>query len=360
MKRMILFTLMAAAALFAACGAPPENKPVANANVANANMAKPANAAPTKDDLVALDKQANEAWKNHDTKFFETFLDDKFLGYGATGRSDKATALKEIAGHKCDVKSFTMDDPQMKMIGADVAVLVYKLTVDGTCAGHPVQPARAASVLVRKGDKWLGAYHSETNIVEPKAPATADKKQADAKPDTKKDTADTKKDTAGAKKDTNTNKNTADAKKEATDSKASDMKATDSKASDAKPGPDPMLDALMAVEKAGWDAWKERDAKKLDDLTTKDISFVDAMGMYYADKASTLKAWTEPKCDIKSVNVADGHSVMLTNDVALLLYKGTAAGTCEGQKLGALWGSTVVQKDGDAWKAAFIAELPAH
>jgi len=49
----------------------------------------------------------------------------------------------------------------------------------------------------------------------------------------------------------------------------------------------------------------------------------------------------------------------LTADVAILLFKGTAAGTCDGEKIGPLFGATVYQKEGDAWKAAFIAERPA-
>ena len=143
---MILFSLMlAAAVIFAACGAPAENKPGNTANTANANTSKPVSSAPTKDDLLALDKQANEAWKNHDTKFFDTFLDEKFSGYGMKGRWDKATAIKDIAGHKCDVKSFTIDDAQMKMIGNEIAVLIYKVTADGSCEGHKIEPARSTS-----------------------------------------------------------------------------------------------------------------------------------------------------------------------------------------------------------------------
>jgi ketosteroid isomerase-like protein len=120
-----------------------------------------------------------------------------------------------------------------------------------------------------------------------------------------------------------------------------------------------MTDALMAIEKSGWEAWKARDAKKLEEVTTKDITFVDEFGNATADKASTIKAWTEPKCDIKSVGVTDGSSISVTSDVSILTFKGTPDGTCDGGKLGSVWGATIYMKEGDTWKASFIVELPA-
>jgi len=342
-----MFSLMlAAAVIFAACGAPAENKPANTANTANANVSKPVSSAPTKDDLMALDKQANEAWKSHDTKFFETFLDDKFSGYGMKGRWDKSSAIKDIADHKCDVKGFTIDDPQMKMISPEVAVLTYKVTTDGTCEGHKIEPARSTSVFVKRGDKWLGAYHSETNIVEAKAPASSDKKAEIKKED---DTA--------RKPESKDTRSGLEAKVAAPAAPAAPGAAPASNA--AKPANDTsMTDALAAIEKSGWEAWKAHDAQKLQDVTTKDLSFADAMGKYFPDKASTIAEWTKAGCDVKSVNISDPFSVSLTADVAILLFKGTAAGTCDGEKLGALNAATVYQKDGDAWKASFITEIP--
>jgi len=356
MKKLIMFSLLlAAAVIFAACGAPAENKPANTANTANANVSKPVSSAPTKEDLMALDKQANEAWKNHDTKFFETFLDDKFSGYGMKGRWDKASAIKDIAGHKCDVKGFTTDDTQMKMIGTEVAVLTYKVTTDGTCEGHKIEPARSTSLFVKRGDKWLGAYHSETNIVEPKAPASSDKKaEIKKEDDTAKKADDAKTGSAEKKPESKDTKSGLEAKAAAPAAPAAPASNTAKPAGDAG-----MTDALAAIEKSGWEAWKARDAKKLEDVTTKDLSFVDAMGKYFPDKASTIAEWTKPGCDVKSVNISDPLGVSLTADVAILLFKGTAAGTCDGQKLGPLFGATVYQKDGDAWKASFITETPA-
>src|ERR1700692_2916512 len=116
MKTIVRTALIAALAIsFAACNTTTTNvnTPATNAN-ANANAAKSTAAAPTKDSLLALDKQANEAYIKHDTKFFEGFLNDKFTGFGETGRWTRDSVLKEIADHKCIIKDdFRLEDPQM-------------------------------------------------------------------------------------------------------------------------------------------------------------------------------------------------------------------------------------------------------
>jgi hypothetical protein len=306
------FVLTAAAALvFAACTG---NAPANNANAAD-TAAKTDPAAPTKDALVTLEKSAYEAWKSKDAKFWDTFLSDKFVGYGSSGKLDKASATKEYTGADCEIKSYALSDEQMKPLGNDAALLTYKTTVDGTCGGQKV-PANswAAGIYVRDGDTWKGAFHAEAPIVDPKA---APAKSADKKVAPKKD--------------------------------------------EAKPAaPDAGTGALMAAEKAVWEAWKEHDAKTLEDLTAKDISFVNIFGTYFATKADVIKDWTGPGCDIKSVSVTDGVGTMLSPTVGILTHTGTADGTCFGQKVGSVWGTSVYVKDGDAWKWAFGINLPAR
>ena len=74
-KITLLILLAAASTLVAACGAPAVNTGANTANTnANTNTTKPVAAAPTADALMALDKQANEAYVKGDSKFFERML----------------------------------------------------------------------------------------------------------------------------------------------------------------------------------------------------------------------------------------------------------------------------------------------
>ena len=181
-RRFGLFYWLLLRRLFAACGGPAANT---GANNANTNTNKPVAAAPTVDALMALDRQANEAYAKGDSKFFDEMLSDKFVILAGGGqRMDKATTVKMIAGVKCDIKSMDLTEPAMSMIDADTYALSYKATWDGTCNGpdgKPMKvpsPVRSASIWVRSGDKWQAVFHGENLIVDPKAspppPAPAD------------------------------------------------------------------------------------------------------------------------------------------------------------------------------------------
>src|SRR5438270_13532515 len=89
MKKTLRFILLAAAStFFAECGGPAVNT---GANNANTNTTKPVAAAPTAGALMALDKQANEAYVKGNSKFFEGMLSDKFVILTDGGqRMDKA------------------------------------------------------------------------------------------------------------------------------------------------------------------------------------------------------------------------------------------------------------------------------
>ncbi len=312
MTKFKLLALTAAGALVvAACDG---NTPANNASAANA-AGKTTLAAPEKDALVTLEKSAYEAWKTKDAKFWGKFLSDKFVGYGSSGRLDKASAAKEYTGTDCEIKNYALSDEQMKPLGNDVALLTYKTTVDGTCGGQRL-PAKswAATIYARAGDTWKGAFHAEAPIVDPQAtPAMpAVQKEAHEK-------------------------------------------------HEAKPAaPDAATDALVALEMALWEAWKEHDAKTIEDLTAEEISFINIFGTYLATKADAIKDWTGPGCDVNSVSVTDGVGTMLSPTVGILRHTGTADGTCFGQKVGSVWGTSVYVKDGDTWKWAFGINLPAR
>ena len=302
----------AATLIFTACAG---NVPANNAHAAN-TAEKTVPAAPTKDALVTLEKSAYEAWKSKDAKFWDTFLSDKFVGYGSSGKLDKASARKEYTGADCEIKSYALSDEQMNVLSNNAALITYKITVDGACGGQKV-PANswAASVYVRDGGQWKGAFHAEAAVVDPSA--------APAKPAEKKI--------------------------------APPRDAAQPAATDAS------NDAMLALEKTLWEAWRTHDGKKLEDLTAKEMSFINIFGTYFATKAAALKDWTSAGCDVRSVSVTKAKRTMLTPTTGILTFQGTADGSCYGQEINSvIWGTSVYVKNGDAWKWTFGINLPAR
>jgi hypothetical protein len=316
MKTVVITVFLGLAALMLAARGKPAKNTSANRN---ADTAKPTAAAPTADALLALDKQANEAYIKSDSKFFERMLSDKFVMHEGGQQMDKAAVIKMIAGNKCDVKDWKLEDPQMAKIDADTYVLSYKGTFDGSCTapdGKSIKipsPIRSATVWARTGDTWRAAFHGENLIFDPKNPPPAKAEGNKEKP------------------------------------------TKDDKAAATKPAADPSTAAMMAIEKSVWEAWKAKDAAKLEDLTTRGLSFQNIFGTYFANKADTIKDWTSARCDIESVSVTDGAGTLLSPTVGILSRTGTAEGTCDGQKLTSVpvYGTSVYVKDGDSWKLAF-------
>jgi hypothetical protein len=326
-------TALAAVSMWACVDNANMNKPAnmnANANASNSNAnAITSKVAPTVDALMALDKQANDAYSKGDGQFFQGFLSDKFAMSDKGMKQGKADAVKMISGVKCDIKSMSLDNPKLSMIDADNYALVYKNNTDGTCTyqGRSEKiptPLTVATVWTRSGDKWEAVWHGETPIIDPKnAPKPA--------PPAKSDNM-----AANSNSGSNSNSNSSTA-----------------------PASDPNIDAMIAVEKSGWEAWKARDAAKLDSITTANVSFVGLFGNYDATKADVIKDWTGGTCDIKSTSVTDTSGQSISPTLGFIMFKGSGDGTCENMKVSPVWGTSFYVKDGDSWKLAFGFETPA-
>jgi ketosteroid isomerase-like protein len=287
------------------------------ANNANANVSpeKTGPAGPPIDALAALEKRAYTAWKSKDAKFWDAFLSDKFVGWGTHGKLDKVSAKKEYTGADCDIRSYSLSDERVSARGKNAALITYKVTVDGTCGGQKIPTnGWAAGVYVREGVQWKAVFHAQAAVVSPELPPVKPVIQNGA-----------------PRNDT------------------------------AKPAdPDPGTGALLTVEKDVWEAWKDHDAKRLSDLMAEDISFINIFGVYLPNKAEGLKNWSGTGCDVKSVGVTDATATMLSPGVGILTFKATADGTCFGQKVGPIWGSSIYVKYGNAWKWTFGINVPAR
>jgi len=116
--------------------------------------------------------QANEtalwnAWKNKDSKPFQTWLAPNAVLVGGEGVGAKADVVKELAAMPCEIKSFTLSDWKLTMVDLDAAFLTYKGVADGTCAGKPIPPVWASSLWVNRRGRWVAFSHQETDVRTP-------------------------------------------------------------------------------------------------------------------------------------------------------------------------------------------------
>lgn len=267
-------------------------------------------AAPTKTMLVELETKAFEAWKKKDAAFWNTHLDDRFVSFTDGKRADKAGEIKMLSESKCDITSHAFSDEKMVPVGNDAIILTAKATIEGSCAGKKLpSPITFGTLYVRSGETWKAAYHNEVPIVDLKA----------FKPNASK-------------------------------AEPSDGPTEDS---------DPFASRLVSIEKRAWEALRSKNRSQIEASMTEDVTLIDQTGKVTVGKKDVVGVWTDPTCDIKSASPIQATASEVSDIIAILTYKGTMAGTCEGQPVSDFWGTTIFQKDGGEWKAVYQFRTPA-
>lgn len=113
-------------------------------------------------EIVTLEKRAFEAWKNKDKQFFAAHMaeDGQYLDMNGVG--GKAQYVQVIIDNNCTINSYALDKTKVTMLSKDAALLTYRYTYDIVCGGKPESgPLWASTVYVRRGGKWLIAFHQE-------------------------------------------------------------------------------------------------------------------------------------------------------------------------------------------------------
>ena len=113
---------------------------------------------------------------------------------------------------------------------------------------------------------------------------------------------------------------------------------------------------IIAIEKAGWEAWKNKDASWTKNNVTEEFMLVNSYGV--SNKAETIKS-TATDCEVKSYSLDNFKFVMSGKDTALMTYTAMQDGVCSGQTIPAKVRSSVVYvKRGAKWLEAFYMETP--
>ncbi len=169
MKRLLLLTALALAA--SACTTTTNTNTGAGNTNANANAnpaaATPTPAAgPTQADLEAKERQIWDAIKAKNWDAFSGMLADEFVIVGGDGVETKAQMMEGIK--KYDLTEYTFSNVRLVKVDADLAVLTYDVTEKSSYDGKPTsgKPSHSSSAWVKRGDKWLAAYHQESEVME--------------------------------------------------------------------------------------------------------------------------------------------------------------------------------------------------
>ena len=126
--------------------------------------AEPTEEAALKEQLVKLEKQSWEAWKNRDGKFFQEFLSDDHVEVGFGGIATKAEIVAFVGSPACTVKSYELDHFELKLLDKNTALLTYRETQDTVCRTPVPSPCWVSSLYMKRGERWLNVLYQQTQI----------------------------------------------------------------------------------------------------------------------------------------------------------------------------------------------------
>jgi hypothetical protein len=134
-----------------------------------ANLAAAQDKAALEKALLANENKINDAVAKGDKATFTALVaPDAWSadGNGPMKVSDFISAFDQIK-----VTSWKITEPKVSWIDANNAVVVYTWTGAGTFQGMKM-PTKvyASTVWTKKGDKWIAAYHQESEAAKPMPP----------------------------------------------------------------------------------------------------------------------------------------------------------------------------------------------
>ena len=121
-------------------------------------------------ELLGLERQYWQAIKDRDGDAAMRLTDDPCIVTGAqgVGRIDKLTLGAMMKRAPYTLEEFEIDEPHVRLLRDDVAILAYKVRERLTVDGKPVVlEAADSSTWVRRGGRWVCALHTEAIAGDP-------------------------------------------------------------------------------------------------------------------------------------------------------------------------------------------------
>ena len=110
---------------------------------------------------------------------------------------------------------------------------------------------------------------------------------------------------------------------------------------------------IIALEKAGWEAWKNKDTSWIQKNGTDEVLYITSDG---TSDRSQYNEFTL-SCNIKSFSLDNFKFIMLDKDAVLMTYTAMQDGTCGGEKIPSQVRAAVnYVKRGGKWLEAMYME----
>jgi hypothetical protein len=95
---------------------------------------------------------------------------------GSDGVHKMSDAVTMIFSPDLTFATYSLEDPQVRMIGKDTAIISYKSTSTATYKGKTeTLTSFETTVYVRRAGKWVAVFHQTSEMAKPDAGMTGEK-----------------------------------------------------------------------------------------------------------------------------------------------------------------------------------------
>jgi hypothetical protein len=128
-------------------------------------IAGPALAGQVEDQVLAKEKALWIGFQKHDGELYRKSVtaDSVQIITNAAPIVGRDAVVKSMTDPDCTLKSFSLSDEKAHRLAANVIMLTYVATQDGTCGKETLVPKiRSTAIYVQENGEWLERYYQET------------------------------------------------------------------------------------------------------------------------------------------------------------------------------------------------------
>jgi hypothetical protein len=121
-----------------------------------------------------------------------------------------------------------------------------------------------------------------------------------------------------------------------------------------------LVKTLSTIEKSLWEGWKTHDAEPFRKHLAENAVAMGAWGIQVGKQKAIEELQAHP-CEVESYSFSDWAAHRVSEDAAILTYRATQKGVCNGEKIpeNVIVSATYVRENG-TWLAASYHETPAE
>ena len=128
------------------------------------------------DMIVAQEQMIIDAIKKRDANAFKSYVDMDGSVVGGDGMHKMSDAIPMLFSSDLTFAAYTLEDPQVKMVGKDAAMISYKSVATATYKGKTeTMTSYETTVYVRRAGKWVAVFHQSSEMMKPDASMTGQK-----------------------------------------------------------------------------------------------------------------------------------------------------------------------------------------